>query len=342
MSRKFITSIEMSNNEILNMVFQKVATLPPIVVDGKPLHNTTDDNLYIGLNGVWVDLTDQGVVSIQGNGGAVTIDAIDPANPIIQIADATTTVAGLLSTAFFDLLNNATSAATPDTLVLRDLTGSAVFDSVVINGTPTNPTDAATKQYVDNVVASGLKIIGTIDTSVNPDYPLAVVGDAYHVSVAGKIGGIAGLDVEIGDMIVAVSDNPGGDQATVGSDWIIMQTNIDQATTTVRGAIRIATLPEVATGTSTDTAVTPAGLAQEIAALGSSETQSALAGDGVATSIVISHTLSTQFVNVDVFDAVTNDICLTDVQLTSPSTVTIGTTLPVGLNALRVVITGTK
>ena len=332
----------MTDNEILNMVFQKVATLPGTVVEGKPLHNTGDDNLYIGLNGVWVDLTALGVTVITGGSAAITIDATDPSAPIINIADANTTTSGFMSAAHFDLLTAATTAADPDSLVLRDAAGSATFEAITINGTPTNATDAATKQYVDNLAAAGLRIVGTIDASTNPNYPAATNGEAYHVSVAGKIGGASGIDVEIGDLVTAVADNAGGTQASVGSDWIIMQTNIDQATTTVRGAIRIATSAEVAAGTSVDTAVTPVTLAEAIAALGSSETQDALIGDGVATSISVSHTLDSENVQVSVYDVATGEICMTDVTSNVAGTVVIGTTLPLALNAARVVITGTK
>lgn len=65
---------------------------------------------------------------------------------------------------------------------------------------------------------------GTIDCGANPNYPTADAGHVYLVSVAGKIGGAAGPDVEIGDMIIChVDSSASGDHATVGANWSILQ-----------------------------------------------------------------------------------------------------------------------
>lgn len=69
---------------------------------------------------------------------------------------------------------------------------------------------------------------GTIDASDNPDYPPADAGHTYKISVAGKIGGNDGEDVEQGDMIICLEDGTSaGDQSTVGGDWNIIQVNIE-------------------------------------------------------------------------------------------------------------------
>ncbi|MBB3991344.1 DUF2793 domain-containing protein [Croceicoccus naphthovorans] len=87
-------------------------------------------------------------------------------------------------------------------------------------------TQKAVKTYVDNAVAGLFDFKGAIDCSANPNYPAGVIGDAWLVSVAGKIGGASGADVEVGDVIIASADNAGGDQATVGGDWFILNVNI--------------------------------------------------------------------------------------------------------------------
>jgi len=43
---------------------------------------------------------------------------------------------------------------------------------------------------------------GVIDCSTNPNYPAADAGHTYFVSVAGKIGGAAGIVVAAGDMAI--------------------------------------------------------------------------------------------------------------------------------------------
>lgn len=94
---------------------------------------------------------------------------------------------------------------------------------------PTAPGDATNKQYVDNLVAGVLRFKGSTDCSGNPNYPAAALGDAYVVSVAGKIGGAAGITVEAGDVYFAIAANAGGTQAAVGSSWDVVQYNLTGA-----------------------------------------------------------------------------------------------------------------
>lgn len=69
-----------------------------------------------------------------------------------------------------------------------------------------------------------------IDCSTNPNYPSASEGEYLIVSVAGKIGGASGEEVEAGDLIICATDSSGGDEATVGSEFIVVQNNINDAT----------------------------------------------------------------------------------------------------------------
>lgn len=72
---------------------------------------------------------------------------------------------------------------------------------------------------------------GVIDCSTNPNYPASDGGWLYVVSVAGKIGGASGVIVEIGDQILCLATNGGGTQASVGSSFSVLQTNINNAVT---------------------------------------------------------------------------------------------------------------
>ena len=96
------------------------------------------------------------------------------------------------------------------------------------------PTQNAVKVYTDNLLgnANALVYKGTIDCSTNPDYPTADAGWMYIASVAGKIGGASGTDVEVGDMIICNTDGTvSGNQATVGQYWNVIQKNIVGAVT---------------------------------------------------------------------------------------------------------------
>ncbi len=67
---------------------------------------------------------------------------------------------------------------------------------------------------------------GVKDCSANPNYPAADAGHVYVVSVAGKIGGASGTEVEAGDMLICKTDSSAsGNQATVGANWNIIERN---------------------------------------------------------------------------------------------------------------------
>jgi hypothetical protein len=81
-------------------------------------------------------------------------------------------------------------------------------------------------------ITDALSFKGVIDCSANPNYPAADAGDTYKVSVAGKIGGGSGPNVEIGDLLLCTADaTSSGNHATVGTSWTIQQVNIDGAVT---------------------------------------------------------------------------------------------------------------
>ena len=94
-------------------------------------------------------------------------------------------------------------------------------------------TELAVRTAINAVLGANDAMVfkGVIDCSTNPNYPSGVQGDTHRVSVAGKIGGASGVNVEVGDMVLCITDNAGGTHATVGSSWSIIQVNIDGAVT---------------------------------------------------------------------------------------------------------------
>ena len=96
------------------------------------------------------------------------------------------------------------------------------------------PTQNAVKTYTDSILgnANALVYKGTISCSTNPNYPAADAGHLYIISTAGKIGGVSGVDVEVGDMAICNTDSTvSGDQTTVGTYWNVIQKNIVGAVT---------------------------------------------------------------------------------------------------------------
>lgn len=88
------------------------------------------------------------------------------------------------------------------------------------------PSQHAVKTYVDNAVTGLLDFKGATDASSNPNYPAALKGDAYIISVAGKIGGASGKSVDVGDIYLATADNAGGAEAAVGASWSVLEHNL--------------------------------------------------------------------------------------------------------------------
>lgn len=59
----------------------------------------------------------------------------------------------------------------------------------------------------------------SIDASSNPNYPAASKGQVFDISVAGKIGGVNGVEVGVGDLLICLQNVLGGAQGEVGSSW---------------------------------------------------------------------------------------------------------------------------
>lgn len=122
--------------------------------------------------------------------------------------------------------------ALADQAGLQALLGLDTDETLAANSDAKIPTQQAVKAYADGLLDANnaYQYKGVIDCSANPNYPAASAGHTYKVSVAGKIGGASGTNVEAGDTLTCIVDGTAaGNQATVGANWIIVQTNIDGA-----------------------------------------------------------------------------------------------------------------
>jgi hypothetical protein len=123
--------------------------------------------------------------------------------------------------------------AVQDTTLARTSAGVLSLGTGKLQGgTPTAAADYTRKDYVDALLAANDAMVykGALDCSASPNYPAADAGATYKVSVAGKIGGSAGPNVEVGDTLICTVDSSvAGTHAAVGANWTIIQANIDGA-----------------------------------------------------------------------------------------------------------------
>lgn len=137
-------------------------------------------------------------------------------------------------------------------------------NSAILTGladpTSLGPNAAVTKGYVDTLVDSNLKSPDSFATDSAGNYPTDYKGtgavhegDMFYVTDTTNGTTVGTRTVNVGDALVALADNPGNTDA----NWLIMESNRDQATETVKGVARIATQTEADNGTDDTTIITP-------------------------------------------------------------------------------------
>lgn len=158
---------------------------------------------------------------------------------IIRIATQTETNTGTDDATSVSPLKFQTRMALYAQPLNTNLTSLAAFTAdtdvaLAANSDTRFATQKAAKAYADNLLNANdaMQYKGVIDASASPNYPAANAGWTYKISVAGKIGGASGPNVEIGDTLYCLTDGTvSGTQAAVGAAWDIVQSNIDGAVT---------------------------------------------------------------------------------------------------------------
>lgn len=183
---------------------------------------------------------DYGDVVVSSNGTVFTIDNDAVTYAKMQNVSATDKLLGRSSSGAGDveeitctatgrsLIDDTSTSAMRTTLGLGTVStlDSDTDGSLSANSDAKIATQKAVKTYVDNAVTGLLDFKGATDCSGNPNYPAALKGDSYIVSVAGKIGGASGKSVDVGDAYFATADNAGGTDASVGASWDILEHNL--------------------------------------------------------------------------------------------------------------------
>ena len=180
MAQKFLTNIDLNQNQLLNGTFEVVGTDPSTgLFDGRMIFNSTEGviKVYDVTASAWRKM----ITGVTSAGSQSTALTINESNGAITITPnlATSASAGLLSASDFSKLADATSEATANKLVIRDALGQAKF------GTPTDPAHAATKGYVD-AARSGLDVKASVRAATTAPINLASdleAGDTLDTNV---------------------------------------------------------------------------------------------------------------------------------------------------------------
>jgi len=142
MATKFLTNIDLNQNQLLNATFEVLGTAPSTgLFEGRMYYNSATDSIEVYSGSAWRKF----VNSVTSGGSYTDAITIGESNGTVTLTLnlADTDSAGLLSSGFWNALNDATDAATASKLVKRDGNGNIKV------ATPTDAAHAATKGYVD-------------------------------------------------------------------------------------------------------------------------------------------------------------------------------------------------
>ena len=107
------------------------------------------------------------------------------------------------------------------------LAGATFTGTVTLSADPQNNLEAATKQYVDRLVA-GINdfTVGVVDSSTPLPSTGYEVGQTFRVAEAGTY---AGVECETGDLIIVIKDYAA--EGASNADFLVVQANVDGAVT---------------------------------------------------------------------------------------------------------------
>ena len=141
MAQKFLTNIDLNQNQLVNAKFQVLDT-DPTGFTGQMYYNSTNGVVRLFNGTAWVNAISS-ITSAGTHTDAITVTPSTNGTVTITLNLADTDSAGLLSSAFWNDLTDATPDNTASKLVKRDSGGNAKVS------TPTDSNHIATKGYVD-------------------------------------------------------------------------------------------------------------------------------------------------------------------------------------------------
>jgi len=233
MAQKFLTNIDLNQNQLINATFEVLATNPSTnLTDGRMYFDSAEGviKIYDATAAAWrkivagYDGVTAGVIS--GGTHALSLTITEDNGQITVTPNlADTSNAGLLSNTFWQMLTDATDAATASKLAKRDGNGN------ISVATPTADGHATTKAYVD-AARSGL--------DVKQSVRLASVAPVAIASALEAGDSIDGVTLVAGDRVLLK------DQSTASENGIYVA--VDSGAGAASRATDADTSAEVTTG----------------------------------------------------------------------------------------------
>lgn len=150
MAQKFVTNLNINQNELQNAKMQFSAGDPGSgEFEGWTIFDSTNNILKVYNGSVWKQI----LTELSSGTTALSVTAGVAGAPALAIANANGSTDGLMPTAHYTLVNNATEADTASTIMKRDGSNAVNITKVTGLAAPTNDSDAANKGYVDDRAA---------------------------------------------------------------------------------------------------------------------------------------------------------------------------------------------
>lgn len=343
MAFNFSGNIDLHSSEIQNVRLQRLSSDP---TGGQALiyYNTSSEVIRYYNGSAWITLgtgtgsgdfssntstsVDGEVVLFSGTTGKTakraTISGI--AKLTSGVLSAGTAGTDYTSPSSTETFTNKTFSATGTGNTLSNIAttnfASNVIDTDVTlaaNSDTRLATQKAVKAYADGLLLANDAMVlkGGIDCSGNPNYPAANAGDTYKITVAGKIGGASGVTVTANDTAYCTVDSTSsGNHATVGANWVVVQANVDAATTSTQGLVVLADSTVAEAKSDSAKALTAASV------VNFPISKTFTIGDGSTTSFACTHNLGKKNVVFSIRDTGTDEFWLTTTVATSTSVTT--------------------